>query len=35
MDFITTGTEIQKQENVLTPPQKHNIDTQNEMLKTP
>lgn len=35
MDFISTGTEILKQENVLTPRQKDIIDTENEMLKSP
>ena len=33
MDFISTGTEILKQENVLTPRQKDIIDTEKEMLK--
>ena len=32
MDFISTGTEILKQENVLTPRQKDIIDTEKEML---
>lgn len=31
MDFISTGTEILKQENVLTPRQKDIIDTEKEM----
>ena len=35
MDFISTGTEILKQENVLTPRQKDIIDTEKEMLKSP
>ena len=35
MDFIGTGTEILKQENVLTPRQKDIIDTEKEMLKSP
>lgn len=35
MDFISTGTEILKQENVLTPWQKDIIDTEKEMLKSP
>lgn len=35
MDFISTGTEILKQENVLTPRQKDIIDTENEVLKSP
>ena len=35
MDFISTGTEILKQENVLTPRQKDMIDTEKEMLKAP
>ena len=32
MDFISTGTEILKQENVLTPRQKDIIDTEKEMV---
>ena len=35
MDFISTGTEILKQENVLTPRQKDIIDTEKEVLKFP
>ena len=35
MDFISTGTEILKQENVLTPRQKDIIDTEKEILKSP
>lgn len=35
MDFISTGTEILKQENVLTPRQKDIIDTKKEVLKFP
>ena len=35
MDFISTGTEILKQENILTPRQKDIIDTEKEMLKSP
>lgn len=31
MDFISTGTEILKQENVLTPRQKDIIDTEKEV----
>ena len=35
MDSISTGTEILKQENVLTPRQKDIIDTEKEVLKFP